>query len=79
MIDSKKIEDLITEFDVAIIKAEGSETIEEAVKWLEGARHCITELEKVIPEIKQEELDSFFKRLISFLHDRRINSEKFKQ
>lgn len=57
MIDSKKIEGLITEFNVAIIKAESSETIEDAVKWLNGARYCITELEKVIPEMKQIELD----------------------
>ena len=57
MIDSKKIEGLITEFNVAIIKAKSSETIEEAVKWLKGARYCITELEKIIPEMKQTELD----------------------
>ena len=57
MIDSRKIESLITEFNVAIIKAESSETIEVAVKWLKGARYCITELEKVIPKMKQEELD----------------------
>ena len=57
MIDSKKVESLITEFNVAIIKAESSETIEEAVKWLKGARYCMEEIEKVIPEMKQEELD----------------------
>ena len=57
MIDSKKVESLVTEFNVAIIKAESSETIEEAVKWLKGARYCIAELEKVIPEMKQTELD----------------------
>ena len=57
MIDSKKIKGLITEFYFAIIKAKSSETIEEAVKWSKGARYCITELEKVIPEMKQTELD----------------------
>ena len=57
IIDSKKIESLITEFNIAIIKAKSSETIEEAVKWLKRARYCIEEVEKVIPEMKQEELD----------------------
>ena len=57
IIDSKKIESLITEFNIAIIKAKSSETIEEAVKWLKGARYCIEEVEKVIPEMKQKELD----------------------
>ena len=57
MIDSKRIEGLLTEFNVALIKAESSETIEEAVKWLKGARYCIGETEKVIPEMKQTELD----------------------
>ena len=57
IIDSKKIESLITEFNIAIIKAISSETIEEAVKWLKGARYCIEEVEKVIPEMKQKELD----------------------
>ena len=57
MIDSKKIESLITEFNVAIIKAESSETIEEAVEKLREARYCIAEIEKVIPKMKQEELD----------------------
>ena len=57
MIDSKKVESLITEFNVAIIKAESSETIEEAVEELKGARYCIAELEKIIPKMKQTELD----------------------
>ena len=57
IIDSKKIESLITEFNIAIIKAKSSETIEEAVKWLKRARYCIEEVQKVIPEMKQEELD----------------------
>ena len=57
IIDSKKIESLITEFNIAIIKAKSSETIEEAVKWLKGARYCIEEVEKVIPGMKQKELD----------------------
>ena len=57
IIDSKKIESLITEFNVAIIKAKSSETIEEAVKWLKRARYCIEEVEKVITGMKQEELD----------------------
>ena len=57
IIDSKKIESLITEFNIAIIKAKSSETIEEAVKWLKRARYCIEEVEKVIPEMKQKELD----------------------
>ena len=57
MIDSKKVESLITEFNVALIKAENSETIGEAVKWLKGARYCMEEIEKIIPKMKQEELD----------------------
>lgn len=57
MIDSKKIEGLITEFNVALIKAENSETIEKAINELRGARYCITELEKIIPGMKQTELD----------------------
>ena len=55
--ETKKIESLITEFNIAIIKAKSSETIEEAVKWLKRARYCIEEVEKVIPEMKQKELD----------------------
>lgn len=57
MIDSKKVEELITEFNVEIIKAERSETIEEAVQHLRLARKCIAEVEKVIPVMKQVELD----------------------
>ena len=57
IIDSKKIESLITEFNIAIIKAKSSETIEEAVKWLKRVRYCIEEVEKVIPEMKQKELN----------------------
>ncbi len=57
MIDSKKIEGLITEFNVAIIKAESSETIVEAVEKLREARRCIEKIEKIIPEMKQTELN----------------------
>jgi hypothetical protein len=57
MIDSEHIKDLVIDFNVALIKAKGSETIEEAVKHLKIARECIEKLEKVIPEMKQEELD----------------------
>ena len=57
MIDSKKVESLITEFNIAIIKAESSETIEKAVEELREARRCIEKIEKIIPEMKQEELD----------------------
>ena len=57
MIDSKKIEGLITEFNVAIIKAESSETIGEAVEKLREARRCIEKIEKMIPEMKQTELN----------------------
>ena len=57
MIDSKKVESLITDFNVALIKARGSENIEEAVEKLREARRCIEKIEKIIPEMKQEELD----------------------
>ena len=57
MIDSEHIKDLVIDFNVALIKAKGSETIEKAVKHLKIARECIEKLEKVIPEMKQTELD----------------------
>lgn len=57
MINSKKIEELVIDFNVAIIKAERSETIKEAVTHLKIARECMEEIEKVIPEMKQTELD----------------------
>ena len=57
MIDSRSIESLVTDFNVEIIKAERSETIAEAVEHLKIARECIEKLEKVIPEMKQTELD----------------------
>lgn len=57
MIDTKKVDSLVTDFNVEIIKAERSETIVEAVEHLKIARECITRLEKIIPEMKQTELD----------------------
>jgi hypothetical protein len=57
MIDSEHIKDLVIDFNVALIKAKGSETIEKAVEHLKIARECIEKLEKAIPEMKQTELD----------------------
>ena len=57
MINQEKIGEVITNFNVEIIKAEASETIEEAVKHLKSARKYIEILEKVIPEMKQTEHD----------------------
>ena len=57
MIDSRVVESLVTEFNVEVIKATRSETIEEAVEHLKAARECVTKLGEVIPEMKQEELD----------------------
>lgn len=57
MIDSRNIESLITDFNVEIIKAKRAETITEAATHLRTARECIKKLEKVIPEMKQEERD----------------------
>ena len=57
MIDSEQIKDLVIDFNVALIKAKGSVTIEEAVKKLKIARGCIAKLERIIPEMKQTEHD----------------------
>ena len=57
MIDSEVIKNLAIDFNVALIKARGSENIEEAVEKLREARRCIEKIEKIIPEMKQEELD----------------------
>ena len=57
MIDSEVIKNLVIDFNVALIKARGSENIEEAVEKLREARRCIKKIEKIIPEMKQEELD----------------------
>ena len=57
MIDSEVIKNLVIDFNVALIKARGSENIEEAVEKLREARRCIEKIGKIIPEMKQEELD----------------------
>jgi len=57
MVDSKCTEILVTDFNVALIKAERSENLKDAVKELWAARECIGMLESVIKKMKQEELD----------------------
>ena len=65
------VEEYKVNFEVEIIKARNSETIEEAIKHLKEARYWIGEIEKAIPEMKQIEHD-----LTQDLYNRLKPSEK---